>query len=57
MSNSSLIFWLFAFTLVAVIGYLFWQRSAVKRSREVRGEEGHVSHPPPDENTPRNTPP
>jgi hypothetical protein len=33
-------------TLLAAILFGLWQYSSVRRSREARGESGHVSHPP-----------
>jgi hypothetical protein len=57
MGSNSLIFWLFAFTLLAALAIGVWQWRSIKRSRAMRGEHGHVSHPPPDSDTPNNTPP
>jgi hypothetical protein len=37
---------LFGMTLLAAILFGLWQYSSVRRSREARGESGHVSHPP-----------
>lgn len=37
---------LFGMTLLAGVGFGIYQYMSVKRSREKRGEEGHVSHPP-----------
>ena len=38
--------WQFGMTLVAALAIGLWQYNSVKRSREKRGESGHVSHPP-----------
>ena len=51
MGSDNLIFWLFAFTLLAVLAAGIWQWRSIKRSRATRGEHGHVSHPPPDSST------
>ncbi len=56
-STNSIIPWLFGATFVLVIGILLWYRRRAKISREIRGEHGHVSHPPPDDDTPRNRTP
>ena len=56
MEYNSIIFWLFAFTLLAALAAGVWQWLSIKRSREVRNEHGHVSHPPPDSSTPDNKP-
>lgn len=53
MGSNSLVFWLFAMTLLAGVAIGLWQWRSVKRSRDARGEHGHVSHPPPDSSTPR----
>lgn len=55
-STTSIIPYLFGFTLLAALAIGIWQWRAIKRSREARGEEGHMSHPPPDSTTPKNTP-
>lgn len=39
--------WQFGMTLAAAAAVGIWQMRSIKRSREKRGEEGHVSHPPP----------
>lgn len=51
MGSDNLIFWLFASTLLAVLAAGIWQWRSIKRSRAIRGEHGHVSHPPPDSST------
>ena len=38
--------WQFGMTLVAVLAIGIWQMRSIRRSREKRGEAGHVSHPP-----------
>lgn len=38
--------WQFGMTLLAALAIGIWQWNSVKRSREKRGESGHVSHPP-----------
>ena len=38
--------WQFGMTLVAAAGIGVYQYFSIKRSREKRGEHGHVSHPP-----------
>lgn len=38
--------WQFGFTLLAVLAVGLWQFRSIKRSRDRRGEHGHVSHPP-----------
>lgn len=38
--------WQFGMTLVAAALIGLWQYRSIKRSREKRGEHGHVSHPP-----------
>ncbi len=38
--------WQFGMTLLAAAAIGFWQLRSIKRSREKRGEHGHVSHPP-----------
>jgi hypothetical protein len=40
--------WQFGMTLVAAAGIGVWQYFSIRRSREKRGESGHVSHPPPE---------
>lgn len=57
MSLDSPIGWLIAVTLLAVLAFGVWQYFKVQRSREKRGEHGHVSHPPPNSDTPRRGPP
>ena len=39
--------WQFGMTLAAVLGIGLWQMQSIKRSRDKRGEVGHVGHPPP----------
>ena len=44
-------------TLLAALAIGIWQWRSIRRSREKRGESGHVSHPPmqkgqPDDGTP-----
>jgi hypothetical protein len=46
VNTDSLLFWLIAVTLLAVLAYGAWQFMSVQRSRHRRGEHGHVSHPP-----------
>lgn len=46
MDSGILVGGLFAMTLLAAVLYGLWQYSSVRRSREQRGEHGHVSHPP-----------
>lgn len=53
-STNSIIPWLFGFTLLAVVAILLWYRKRAQTSRDIRGEHGHVSHPPPDRHTPNN---
>lgn len=49
----------FGMTLAAALGIGLWQMRSIKRSRDKRGEHGHVGHPPPigdpdsDETAPR----
>jgi len=38
--------WQFGMTLVAAVAIGIWQMRSVRRSREKRGESGHVGHPP-----------
>jgi hypothetical protein len=38
--------WQADMTLLVVAALGIWQMRSVKRSREKRGESGHVSHPP-----------
>lgn len=57
MSFDGPIGWLIGMTLLAVLAIGIWQFVKVRGSREERGEHGHVSHPPPDSDTPRNRPP
>jgi hypothetical protein len=38
--------WQFGMTLVAAALIGVWQYRSIKRSRDKRGEHGHVSHPP-----------
>lgn len=38
--------WQFGMTLVAAFAIGLWQFFSIRRSREKRGEHGHVSHPP-----------
>ena len=38
--------WQFGMTLLAAAGIGVWQFFSIRRSREKRGEHGHVSHPP-----------
>ena len=51
--------WQFGMTLVAALAIGVWQYWSIKRSRDKRGEAGHVGHPPPqrgpasDETSPR----
>lgn len=45
--------WQFGMTLLAVLGLGIWGYFNIKRSRERRGEHGHISHPPPDSDTPQ----
>lgn len=45
---------LIGMTLLAVLAVGVWQYRSIRRSREKRREHGHVSHPPPDSDTPRN---
>ena len=56
-STNSIIPWLIGITFLAVIGILLWLRRRAQISREIRGETGHVSHPPPDSHTPNNRAP
>lgn len=37
----------FGMTLMAALGFGLWQMVSIKRSRDKRGEHGHVGHPPP----------
>lgn len=57
MSWDVFLSWQFGMTLLAVVAIGIWQFRSIRRSRERRGEHGHVSHPPPDSDTPRNRPP
>ncbi|WP_376097075.1 hypothetical protein ACE7GA_06045 [Roseomonas sp. CCTCC AB2023176] len=54
---NSIIPWQFGMTFLAVIGVLIWYLKRARDSRAARGEQGHVSHPPPDQNTPQNRTP
>ena len=38
--------WQFGMTLLAALAIGVWQWNSIKKSREKRGESGHVSHPP-----------
>lgn len=38
--------WQFGMTLLAAFAIGIWQFNSIRRSREKRGEQGHVSHPP-----------
>lgn len=38
--------WQFGMTLMAALALGLWQYRSIKRSRDKRGEVGHVSHPP-----------
>jgi hypothetical protein len=38
--------WQFGMTLAAAAAIGFYQLRSIRRSREKRGEHGHVSHPP-----------
>jgi hypothetical protein len=50
--------WQFGMTLVAGALIGLWQYRSIKRSREKRGEHGHVSHPPAESGPPGDdTPP
>ena len=44
--------WQFGMTLVAAALIGVWQYRSIKRSRDKRGEHGHVSHPPMENKTP-----
>lgn len=46
MSWDIFLSWQFGMTLVAALGIGLWQMQSIKRSRDKRGEVGHVSHPP-----------
>lgn len=50
--------WQFGMTLLAALAIGIWQLRSIKRSREKRGEAGHVSHPPAERGPPGDgTPP
>lgn len=38
--------WQFGMTLFAALAIGIWQYRSIRRSRDKRGEHGHVSHPP-----------
>lgn len=44
--------WQFGMTLLAALAIGIWQYRSIKRSRDKRGEHGHVGHPPPESGPP-----
>lgn len=44
--------WQFGMTLLAAAAIGVYQLRSIKRSREKRGESGHVSHPPMEQKPP-----
>ena len=49
--------WQFGMTLLAAAAIGVWQLRSIKRSREKRGEHGHVSHPPAERGPPSDSTP
>ena len=47
MNRDIFLSWQFGMTLLAALSIGLWQMQSIKRSRDKRGEVGHVGHRPP----------